>query len=278
MSGSGWRSPRCKASPGRASPRPRPASSTSATSRTPCSCGARRARRARPCCCGSRITIGPVAGPSTTPACSRTWPGSGSSPTRARSASRDDDAPYAAALDRLRGDGLVYGCDCSRTTFEAWADEHGRRWHGVGCPGGCRERGLDGPTLRVDARRRERALDGRDRRTVRRRGRDRRRPADPRPGRELDVRLLSVVVDDLRQGVDLVIRGRDLLAATPDQIRLGAAPRSRDRRRPSPTTRSSGMPMAGSCRRPTATRRSGTCARPAARPPPSSVRRPPRSG
>ena len=33
--------------------------------------------------------------------------------------------------------------------------------------------------------------------------------------------LLSVVVDDLRQGVDLVVRGRDLLAATPDQIRLG---------------------------------------------------------
>jgi glutamyl/glutaminyl-tRNA synthetase len=31
----------------------------------------------------------------------------------------------------------------------------------------------------------------------------------------------SVVVDDLRQGVDLVIRGRDLLDATPDQIRLG---------------------------------------------------------
>ena len=31
----------------------------------------------------------------------------------------------------------------------------------------------------------------------------------------------SVVVDDLRQGVDLVVRGRDLLDATPDQIRLG---------------------------------------------------------
>jgi glutamyl/glutaminyl-tRNA synthetase len=31
----------------------------------------------------------------------------------------------------------------------------------------------------------------------------------------------SVVVDDLRQGIDLVIRGRDLLAATPAQIRLG---------------------------------------------------------
>jgi glutamyl/glutaminyl-tRNA synthetase len=33
--------------------------------------------------------------------------------------------------------------------------------------------------------------------------------------------LFSVVVDDLRQGIDLVVRGRDLLAATPDQIRLG---------------------------------------------------------
>lgn len=30
-----------------------------------------------------------------------------------------------------------------------------------------------------------------------------------------------VVVDDLRQGVDLVIRGQDLLHATPAQIRLG---------------------------------------------------------
>jgi glutamyl-Q tRNA(Asp) synthetase len=31
----------------------------------------------------------------------------------------------------------------------------------------------------------------------------------------------SVVVDDIRQHVDLVVRGRDLLDATPDQIRLG---------------------------------------------------------
>jgi glutamyl-Q tRNA(Asp) synthetase len=30
-----------------------------------------------------------------------------------------------------------------------------------------------------------------------------------------------VVVDDDRQGVDLIVRGRDLLAATPAQIRLG---------------------------------------------------------
>jgi glutamyl-tRNA synthetase/glutamyl-Q tRNA(Asp) synthetase len=32
----------------------------------------------------------------------------------------------------------------------------------------------------------------------------------------------AVVVDDRRQGVDLVVRGRDLLSATAAQIRLGA--------------------------------------------------------
>ena len=34
--------------------------------------------------------------------------------------------------------------------------------------------------------------------------------------------LLCVVVDDLRQDVDLVVRGRDLLSSTPAQIRLAA--------------------------------------------------------
>jgi glutamyl-tRNA synthetase/glutamyl-Q tRNA(Asp) synthetase len=32
---------------------------------------------------------------------------------------------------------------------------------------------------------------------------------------------LCVVVDDLRHGIDLVIRGEDLLNATPAQVRLG---------------------------------------------------------
>ncbi len=133
---------------------------------------------------------------------------------------RDDDEPYTAALDRLRGDTLVYGCDCSRTTFEAWTAGHGRRWHGPGCPGGCRHRALDGPTLRV-------ALGG---------GSERWMDAIVGPcadevaaGGDPPIRdragnwtyLLSVVVDDLRNRVDLVVRGRDLLAATPDQIRLG---------------------------------------------------------
>jgi glutamyl/glutaminyl-tRNA synthetase len=33
--------------------------------------------------------------------------------------------------------------------------------------------------------------------------------------------LLTVVVDDLHHGIDLVVRGRDLIDATPAQIRLG---------------------------------------------------------
>jgi glutamyl/glutaminyl-tRNA synthetase len=131
----------------------------------------------------------------------------------------DDDAPYADALDRLRGEGLVYGCDCSRSTFEAWAREHGRRWHGPGCPGDCRLRGLDGPTLRValggGSERWQDAIVGPSTGEVSAGG--------DQPVRDRDGNwsyLLSVVVDDLHQGIDLVVRGRDLIGATPAQIRL----------------------------------------------------------
>ncbi len=131
----------------------------------------------------------------------------------------DDDGPYAAAVERLHDNVPVYGCDCSRATFEAWNHEHDRLWHGPGCPGGCRERGISGPTLRV-------ALGG---------GSERWMDAvvgpcadEVAPSGDLAIRNrhgnwtygFAVVVDDLRQGIDLVVRGRDLLAATATQIRL----------------------------------------------------------
>ena len=132
----------------------------------------------------------------------------------------DDDTPYAEALDRLRGAGLVYGCDCSRTTFETWAHDHGRRWHGLGCPGDCRDRGLEGPTLRVSigdgSERWQDALVGPCVGEVLTGG--------DHPVRDRDgnwTYLLTVVVDDLHHGIDLVVRGRDLIDATPAQIRLG---------------------------------------------------------
>jgi glutamyl/glutaminyl-tRNA synthetase len=131
----------------------------------------------------------------------------------------DDDAPYREALERLGREALIYGCDCTRTTFEAWARDHGRRWHGEGCPGDCRHRGLSGPVLRA-------ALGG---------GAERWLDAvlgpcadEVAPGGDMTIRdrdgnwtyAFAVVVDDLRQAMDLVIRGQDLVGATPAQIRL----------------------------------------------------------
>jgi glutamyl/glutaminyl-tRNA synthetase len=133
----------------------------------------------------------------------------------------DDDTPYEAALARLREEDLVYGCDCTRTTFETWADEHGRQWHGPGCPGDCRHRALAGPVLRtILGGGSERWMD----RLVGPCSDEVAAAAGDLTIRDRDGNWtygFSVVVDDLRQDVDLVIRGRDLLAATAAQIRLG---------------------------------------------------------
>jgi len=133
----------------------------------------------------------------------------------------DPDArhAYTEALERLRADGRVYGCDCTRSTFAAWSAARGRSWTGIGCPGGCRERGLDGPVLRV-------ALGGGSETWMD--GLVGPCADDVAPHGDLVARDrhgdwsygFCVVVDDLRQGVDLVVRGRDLLHATPAQIRL----------------------------------------------------------
>ena len=129
---------------------------------------------------------------------------------------------YEAAVARLRADGLVYACDCSRSTFDWYEAERGRPFRGIGCPGDCRSRGLseDGDVgLRVaigaGSERWVDLLVG---------------PMGDEPAAAGDVLVrdrarnwtyaLCVVVDDLRQGVDLVIRGRDLLEATPAQLRL----------------------------------------------------------
>jgi len=133
-------------------------------------------------------------------------------------------AIYPAALERLRADGLVYACACSRATFAAFEAERGRPWSGIGCPGGCRslslrEEGGPGAGLRVAV------------------GAGSERWVDllagplgeePAAGGDLLVRdrignwtyAFCVVVDDVRNGVDLVIRGRDLLHSTPVQLRL----------------------------------------------------------
>lgn len=132
----------------------------------------------------------------------------------------DSDAPYREALEVLRAQDLVYGCDCTRSTLAGWAEANGRPWTGPGCPGGCRLRGLDGPVLRV-------ALGGGSETwmdpAIGPCAAEVAAPGDP-PVRDRDGNWtygFTVVVDDLREGIDLVIRGRDLLHATASQIRLG---------------------------------------------------------
>jgi glutamyl-tRNA synthetase len=130
---------------------------------------------------------------------------------------------YEEALDRLRRAGLVYACACTRSTFAAWSAARGRPWHGPGCPGGCRRRDLledRGQVLRValgDGSESFRDLLAGE--LAGEPSRDGDLPARDRHGNW--TYGLAVVVDDARHGVDLVIRGRDLLHATGRQIRLG---------------------------------------------------------
>ncbi len=138
----------------------------------------------------------------------------------------DDSAPYQAALATLRTQGRVYACTCARSALLAW--------RGPGCPGGCRSRGLpeDGPGAALRAWLAEVEADDPSA------GADREafddllcglQAGDPSADGDLTLRdrhgnwsyPLCVVVDDARHGVDLVIRGRDLLDATPRQLCLG---------------------------------------------------------
>jgi glutamyl/glutaminyl-tRNA synthetase len=135
----------------------------------------------------------------------------------------DNGAVYEDAVQRLSAATDVYACDCSRSTFAAWREAHGLPWFGPGCPGRCRGRALQpGPSrsLRVALGDGEESWDdllgGR-------------RSGPVALDGDLVVRdrngnwtyVLCVVVDDLRQGIDLVVRGEDLVASTPVQIRLG---------------------------------------------------------
>jgi len=136
----------------------------------------------------------------------------------ARSAHRqsDDPVPYRAAVEVLRAQGRVYACTCARAVLLAW--------RGPGCPGGCRGRAVPedapGSALRAALGTGDELFD--DLLLGLRAG-------DPSAQGDLTLRdrhgnwsyPLCVVVDDLRHGVDLVIRGRDLLDATPGQLRLG---------------------------------------------------------
>ena len=135
----------------------------------------------------------------------------------------DTAAPYEAALDRLQLQVPVYSCDCTRSTYAAWAAAHDTPWTGPGCPGGCRGRQLapaDDLTVRASLGAGTETWNDRILGPL---------AADPSATGDPPIRDrhgnwtygFAVVVDDLRQSISLVVRGEDLVDSTPAQIRLG---------------------------------------------------------
>ncbi len=133
---------------------------------------------------------------------------------------------YAAALRKLVEGGRLYACRCSRRELARLASAPHPREEGPPYPGTCRELGLplDDPALPVAWRFRvepgdvviEDRLQGRYRQDVAREVGDfvvRRKDG-------IVAYHLAVVVDDARQGVREVVRGRDLLSSTPRQVQL----------------------------------------------------------
>ena len=130
---------------------------------------------------------------------------------------------YEAALDRLRAQGLVYRCRCSRREV---ADSALTGIEGSIYPGTCRGLGVDAATPGADRMRvGEGAIEFTDRvqgriaQDVARAIGDfvlKRRDA-------LHAYQLAVVVDDAEQRITDVVRGADLLQSTPRQILLQRA-------------------------------------------------------
>jgi glutamyl-Q tRNA(Asp) synthetase len=144
-------------------------------------------------------------------------------PRTGPSAYRQSDAGecYAAALERLRARARVFACDCSRRDLaraEGDAFNEETRYAGR-----CRDRGVQagaGRGLRVQVDPGvERFEDGRL-------GRREQDPSAQCGDLLLQDRLgqwtyqLAVVVDDMRHGVDLVVRGEDLVESTGRQLLL----------------------------------------------------------
>jgi glutamyl-tRNA synthetase/glutamyl-Q tRNA(Asp) synthetase len=126
---------------------------------------------------------------------------------------QDRHTIYDHALTRLRQVAHVYACDCSRASFD------GERY-----PGRCRERGLataPGRSLRVQMD------DGVETADDLLQGRLEQSPASQCGDLVVKDRdghwtyQFAVTVDDILQGVTLVVRGADLVTSTGRQIRLG---------------------------------------------------------
>jgi glutamyl-tRNA synthetase/glutamyl-Q tRNA(Asp) synthetase len=139
-------------------------------------------------------------------------------------ASRQSDRQplYAEAAARLIDAGVVYACQCSRADLDAGrvADGREKRY-----PGTCRTRGLPLERGLVWRVRMDDGVVAFDDLLC---GPQRQDPAAACGDVAIRDRLgqwtyqFAVVVDDFHQGIDLVVRGMDLLPSTARQIRIAA--------------------------------------------------------
>lgn len=136
----------------------------------------------------------------------------------------DCGAVYEAALARLAHAGLVYGCDCSRSAIAAaQPGDAAARGLEPRYAGTCRDRALPlGPGVGVRVRLPDTTETFDDLRLG---------PQTQHPHLQCGDLLardrlgnwtyqFAVTVDDLRHGIDLVVRGEDLLGSTGRQVTL----------------------------------------------------------
>ncbi len=166
----------------------------------------------RGCCSALKITIAPAAARFSRLRCSRILHGSDFEADAELTRQSERSALYERALEDLRARGLTYACECSRADIGAAA-----------YPGTCRDKDLPeaaglGVRMRLDS-------------TIERFEDLRLGPQEQRPSEQCGDVLVrdrdgnwtyqfAVVVDDWLQGVNLVIRGEDLLDSTGRQIQL----------------------------------------------------------
>jgi len=134
----------------------------------------------------------------------------------------DNTDRYEAALEQLDRGGVVYACDCSRRDIaQEVPDVFGEEMR---YPGRCRARGVDRSSAKA---RRVMMSPGTERFDDLRLGPQEQDPAVQCGDLLVRDRLgqwtyqFAVVVDDMEQGIDVVIRGEDLLPSTGRQLRLG---------------------------------------------------------
>jgi glutamyl-tRNA synthetase/glutamyl-Q tRNA(Asp) synthetase len=128
---------------------------------------------------------------------------------------------YAAALAQLEARGLVYACDCSRKSIaEASPVAPGEEPR---YPGHCRARGVDPASTPA---RRIVVAPGEERFTDLRLGAQAQDPSRQCGDLLARDRLgqwsyqFAVTVDDIAHGIDVIVRGEDLLSSTGRQLRL----------------------------------------------------------